>query len=165
VHPRGDVFDDLGAALNHMLTRIEELMTGMRTVTDSIAHDLRSPLTRMKGALVRAADPEAPEAERLDAIEEANARPTRCWPPSTPCWTSPTPSPASSEENMQRIDVAASSWASPTCSAPRSRTPARRWSPRRPAFPCWPGPTRRCCARRWAICCTTPSSTPGAARR
>jgi len=74
VHPRGDVFDDLSGALNHMLTRIEDLMTGMRTVTDSIAHDLRSPLTRMKGALVRAADPEIPEADRLDAIEEANVQ-------------------------------------------------------------------------------------------
>ena len=73
VHPRGDVFDDLGASMNRMLSRIEELMTGMRTVTDSIAHDLRSPLTRMKGALVRAADAEASEADRAEALDQANA--------------------------------------------------------------------------------------------
>lgn len=40
VRPKGDVFDDLGASMNVMLSRIEELMTGMRTVADSIAHDL-----------------------------------------------------------------------------------------------------------------------------
>jgi signal transduction histidine kinase len=73
VHPRGDVFDDLGASVNRMLARIEELMTGMRTVTDSIAHDLRSPLTRMKGALVRAAAPDATETQRLEALDQANA--------------------------------------------------------------------------------------------
>jgi signal transduction histidine kinase len=64
-------FGRIGASLNAMLDRIEELMTGMRTVTDSLAHDLRSPLTRMKGALVRALHPGASEEERLDAIEDA----------------------------------------------------------------------------------------------
>src|SRR3546814_10456004 len=42
----GDEFDRLAASMNSMLSRIEELMVGMRTVTDSIAHELRSPLTR-----------------------------------------------------------------------------------------------------------------------
>jgi signal transduction histidine kinase len=55
-----------------MLARIEELMTGMRTVTDSLAHDLRSPLTRMKGALARALHAGVSEEDRLDAIEAAH---------------------------------------------------------------------------------------------
>jgi signal transduction histidine kinase len=46
-----DEFDRLSDTLNAMLEEIRRLMNGMRTVTDNIAHDLRSPLTRMKGRL------------------------------------------------------------------------------------------------------------------
>jgi len=46
-----DEFDRLSLTLNEMLDAIERLMTGMRTVTDSVAHDLRSPLTRLKSRL------------------------------------------------------------------------------------------------------------------
>jgi hypothetical protein len=67
----GDVFDRLSVSLNAMLTRIEELMTGLRTVTDSLAHDLRSPLTRLRSALSRAMEPGAAEEARLDAVEQA----------------------------------------------------------------------------------------------
>ena len=70
--PNGDVFDHLGEALNAMLTRIDELMTSLRTVTDSLTHDVRSPLTRMKGALGRALDPAATEGQRIAAIEQAH---------------------------------------------------------------------------------------------
>jgi signal transduction histidine kinase len=71
-HTPPDVFDRLGLSLNAMLTRIDELMTGLRTVTDSIAHDLRTPLTRLKGALARAMQPDLPEAERVEAIQQAH---------------------------------------------------------------------------------------------
>lgn len=47
----GDEFDRLAATINQMLARIETLMGGMRLVTDSLAHDLRSPLMRAKGAI------------------------------------------------------------------------------------------------------------------
>ena len=67
----GDVFDRLGVSINQMLARIEELMTGMRTVTDSLAHDLRTPLTRLRGSLARAMAPELSEAERIAAVEQA----------------------------------------------------------------------------------------------
>lgn len=47
----GDEFDRLSENLNLMLDQIEHLMTSMRTVTDSIAHDLRGPLTHLKGQI------------------------------------------------------------------------------------------------------------------
>jgi signal transduction histidine kinase len=47
----GDEFDRLADNLNAMLDQIERLMTGMRLATDSIAHDLRGPLTRLKGRI------------------------------------------------------------------------------------------------------------------
>lgn len=69
-----DVFDDLAGSVNAMLARIEELMTGMRTVTDSLSHDLRSPLTRLRGSLNRALDEDLPEDTRLTLIAEAQAQ-------------------------------------------------------------------------------------------
>lgn len=48
---RDDEFDELAAKLNAMLERIEQLMVGMRQVTDNVAHDLRSPLTRLRNGL------------------------------------------------------------------------------------------------------------------
>ena len=47
-------FAMLAAAINAMLERIEELVEQLRLVTDSLAHDLRSPLTRMRANLERA---------------------------------------------------------------------------------------------------------------
>ncbi|WP_340116840.1 HAMP domain-containing sensor histidine kinase [Pelagibius sp. 7325] len=47
----GDEFDRLAVTINAMLARIETLMGGMRLVTDSLAHDLRSPLTRARSAI------------------------------------------------------------------------------------------------------------------
>jgi signal transduction histidine kinase len=67
----GDVFDRLGAAINAMLDRNDELITGLRTVTDSLAHDLRSPLTRLKTSLSRALEPEQDERVRRDLIGQA----------------------------------------------------------------------------------------------
>lgn len=51
----GEEFAMLAAAINAMLERIEELVEQLRLVTDSLAHDLRSPLTRMRANLERAA--------------------------------------------------------------------------------------------------------------
>ena len=47
----GDEFDLLAANLNAMLDKIEELMDDVRRVSDSIAHDLRTPLARLRNRL------------------------------------------------------------------------------------------------------------------
>jgi signal transduction histidine kinase len=47
----GDEFDRLAQNLNAMLDQIETLMAGIRQVSDNIAHDLRSPLTRLRSRL------------------------------------------------------------------------------------------------------------------
>jgi signal transduction histidine kinase len=50
----GDAFDRLGHTINHMLGRVEGLIGELRLVTDSLAHDLRSPVARMKATIERA---------------------------------------------------------------------------------------------------------------
>ena len=51
VGPRGDEFDQLGTTLNHMLDRIETLLDNLRQVSSDIAHDLRTPLARLRARL------------------------------------------------------------------------------------------------------------------
>jgi len=46
---RGDEIDQLSDTFNHMLERIQRLITEMKEVTDNIAHDLKSPITRIRG--------------------------------------------------------------------------------------------------------------------
>lgn len=50
----GDEFDALAAGVNAMLDRIEDLMRSMRQVSNDIAHDLRTPLTRLRQKLEHA---------------------------------------------------------------------------------------------------------------
>jgi signal transduction histidine kinase len=47
----GDEFDRLSEQLNAMLAKLERLVTSSRSAGDSIAHDLRSPLTRLRNRL------------------------------------------------------------------------------------------------------------------
>ncbi|MEE4379184.1 MAG: ATP-binding protein [Candidatus Competibacteraceae bacterium] len=67
---RNNEFDELGRTLNAMLERIEQLMTGMRQVTENIAHDLRSPLNRMRNRMeVTLLEPREP-AEYQTVLEQ-----------------------------------------------------------------------------------------------
>ncbi|MFM9860752.1 HAMP domain-containing sensor histidine kinase [Pseudoxanthobacter sp. M-2] len=61
----GDEFDRLAESLNTMLDRIEQLMHGLKEVSDNIAHDLKTPLTRMRIRVEQAlGDPNVGEASR-----------------------------------------------------------------------------------------------------
>jgi signal transduction histidine kinase len=50
----GDEWDELAANLNSMLDRIEALMAEVKQATDNVAHDLRTPLARMRRRLEKA---------------------------------------------------------------------------------------------------------------
>ncbi|MGD9301564.1 MAG: ATP-binding protein [Desulfobacterales bacterium] len=49
VKKRADEIDQLALTFNRMLDRIEKLVTGIKEMSDNIAHDLKSPITRIRG--------------------------------------------------------------------------------------------------------------------
>jgi signal transduction histidine kinase len=67
--PEGDSFHKVAQAINFMLAHIEELVEQLRIVTDALAHDLRSPLTRMRANIERAAK-KSRDDEQQQALEE-----------------------------------------------------------------------------------------------
>jgi signal transduction histidine kinase len=72
----GDAFDRLGQQINAMLDRITALMEELRLLTDSLAHDLRSPASRLRAAAHAAAETDDPaEQEELlgSVIRNADA--------------------------------------------------------------------------------------------
>ena len=72
----GDAFDRLGRQINAMLDRITGLMEELRLLTDSLAHDLRSPVSRLRSAAHAAAEASDPrEQEELlgSVIRQADA--------------------------------------------------------------------------------------------
>ncbi len=74
VRGTGDELDELGAGLNGMLDRLETSMASIRHAGDAIAHDLRSPLTRMRAKLeVALIDAEAGRIDANDALQMALA--------------------------------------------------------------------------------------------
>ncbi|WP_297515666.1 two-component system sensor histidine kinase UczS [uncultured Caulobacter sp.] len=69
-----DEYDELAEGLNDMLDRIERLMGGLRHAGDAIAHDLRSPLTRLRARMeVALIDAENGKGDPLAALETALA--------------------------------------------------------------------------------------------
>jgi signal transduction histidine kinase len=69
----GPEFDRLSDNLNRMLERIEALVTGMRQVSTDIAHDLRTPLTRLRQHLEAARESPSLETHR-QAIDSATGQ-------------------------------------------------------------------------------------------
>ena len=64
-----DEFDRLAASVNVMLDRIEDLMRNVRQVSNDIAHDLRTPLTRLRQCLERARSRAVSPEELREAID------------------------------------------------------------------------------------------------
>ncbi len=71
---RNTDFDQLTINLNLMLDRIQDLMVGMRQVSDNIAHDLRTPLTRLRNhlAMLPSVPPDQLEQTVPRLLEEAD---------------------------------------------------------------------------------------------
>jgi signal transduction histidine kinase len=65
----GDELDRLAENLNAMLERIEALMMGLKEVSDNIAHDLKTPLTRLRNRAEEALAKSGSEAEYRTALE------------------------------------------------------------------------------------------------
>jgi signal transduction histidine kinase len=66
----GDELDRLAENLNAMLERIESLMAGLKEVSDNIAHDLKTPLTRLRNRAEDALAKAGNESEYRAALEQ-----------------------------------------------------------------------------------------------
>ena len=71
VTPAGDELDNLAGSVNAMLDRIQTLMNDLRQVTTDIAHDMRTPLTRLRQRLERAQRSQAGAGELREAVGAA----------------------------------------------------------------------------------------------
>ena len=72
VRGTGDEYDELAAGLNDMLERLERSIGGLRHAGDAIAHDLRSPLTRLRARLeVAMIEADAGRADPKLALRQA----------------------------------------------------------------------------------------------
>jgi hypothetical protein len=70
IGPRSDEFDRVAATLNRMLDRVESLLENLRQVSSDIAHDLRTPLARLRNHLERGAAEGGPAALFTDAVQQ-----------------------------------------------------------------------------------------------
>nr|WP_314261303.1 HAMP domain-containing sensor histidine kinase [uncultured Devosia sp.] len=77
VTKRNDEFDGLATNLNAMLDRIEQLLQGLKEVTDNVAHDLKTPLTRLRNQAESALRDGASEETRERALEATIAESDR----------------------------------------------------------------------------------------
>ncbi|MCV6587756.1 MAG: HAMP domain-containing histidine kinase [Marinobacterium sp.] len=66
-----DELDSLARTLNRMLDRINELMIGVKQVSDNIAHDMRTPLSRLRQTLESAQDNRLSQPEQQLRVEQA----------------------------------------------------------------------------------------------
>jgi len=71
----GDALDELSALVNAMLDRIDAVLAGMRGALDNVAHDLRTPMTRLRGiaeTALSSGDPALLREALADCLEESD---------------------------------------------------------------------------------------------
>ena len=71
----GDALDELSSLVNAMLDRIDAVLAGMRGALDNVAHDLRTPMTRLRGiaeTALRSDDPVVLREALADCLEESD---------------------------------------------------------------------------------------------
>lgn len=73
VSPRGDEYDRLAETVNACFTEIERVVRSLRAATDGMAHDLKTPLTRIRARLELIEMRQASEAELREAVAASRA--------------------------------------------------------------------------------------------
>jgi signal transduction histidine kinase len=71
----GDALDELSSLVNAMLERIDAVLAGMRGALDNVGHDLRTPMTRLRGiaeTALTSGDPAAVREALADCLEESD---------------------------------------------------------------------------------------------
>jgi signal transduction histidine kinase len=71
----GDALDELSSLVNAMLDRIDAVLAGMRGALDNVAHDLRTPMTRLRGiaeTALTSSDPALVREALADCLEESD---------------------------------------------------------------------------------------------
>lgn len=74
VSDRDDEFDQLGSVLNAMLDRIARLLENLRQVSSDVAHDLRTPLARLRGQIEAALDGDQDPATLRQSLKRSLAQ-------------------------------------------------------------------------------------------
>jgi signal transduction histidine kinase len=146
---RGDEFDRLAETINDMLDRIARLMDGVRQVSNAIAHDLRTPITRARARLEDAALHARDASDLHAAIWTASSRSSRDCSASRRSRRGRAARPSPRSMSMR---------CSPICTsftARRRRSRGSRsisWRNHR----CRCSEIATCCNRRWRTCSRTP---------
>ena len=75
VQSNGDAISDLSVQVNAMLDRIDAVVSGMRGALDNVAHDLRTPMARLRSTAegaIESADPEVLRTALAETVEESD---------------------------------------------------------------------------------------------